>query len=143
MSRGYYGIALFEPKTTENLGTVMRSAMNFNADFICTIGNRYRKMSSDTTDSTKHIPLYHYEDWGDFKSHTPQGCDLVFVEVTGKKELPDYNHPERAIYILGGEDRTIPEEIMKGHQSVKVDTNFCLNLAVTASIAMYDRQAKK
>lgn len=33
MKRGYYGIGIYHPKTTENVGTLWRSAHNFGADF--------------------------------------------------------------------------------------------------------------
>lgn len=140
--RGYYGIALFEPKTEENLGTIIRSAHDFGVDFICTIGNRYYHQRSDTTKGTKHIPLFHFEDTEDFLKHIPEDCELVSVEVNGKKSLPEFKHQERAIYVFGGEDRTIPEDIQSLGRTVKIDTKYCLNLAVTASIVMYDRGAK-
>ena len=38
MSRGYWGIAFFEPKTTENIGTAIRSANCFGVNFINIIG---------------------------------------------------------------------------------------------------------
>ncbi len=140
--RGYYGIALYEPKFEENLGTVIRSCMNFRADFICTIGNRYSKQASDTTDATKHIPLFHFKDTQDFIEHIPKDCELVSIEVDGKEQLESMNHPQRAIYILGGEDRTLPEEIQGLGRSARLDTNYCLNMAVTASVVMYDRHLK-
>lgn len=46
--RGYFGIGIYNPKTETNMGTLWRSAYNFGADFIFTIGMRYKKMGSDT-----------------------------------------------------------------------------------------------
>jgi len=140
--RGYIGIALFEPKTIENWGTVVRSAHCFDVDFICTIGNRYKRQMTDTTKGEKHIPFFHYTDLSDFSNHIPSNCEIIPVEVTAEKELAIFKHPERAIYIFGGEDRTLPTELTNNFQSIKIDTNYCLNLAVTASIVMYDRIVK-
>lgn len=140
--RGYIGIALYEPKFEDNLGTIMRSAMDFDVDFICTIGSRYKKQHTDTTKAHKHIPLFHFKDAKDFLSHVPEGCELVSIEVNGKEQLETMKHPERAIYIFGGEDRTVPQSLQNKGRTAKIKTNYCLNLAVTASIVMYDRNAK-
>ncbi len=141
--RGYFAIGIFEPKTETNIGTLWRSAHNFGADFIFTIGKRYKKERSDTTKTERHIPLYAYKDFYDFREHLPIGCELVFIEqATGAKDLKESCHPERAIYILGAEDYGVPEELMKGHQKMFIDTPMCLNVAVAGSIVMYDRTLK-
>ena len=143
MKRGYYAIGIYETKTESNIGTLWRSAHNFGADFIFTIGKRYEKERSDTTKAYKHIPLYHYKDWEDFKTHIPVGSELVFVEqTTGARNLKDIAHPERAIYVLGAEDKGVPEEIMRGYQKIFIETPMCLNVAVAGSIIMYDRSIK-
>ena len=41
MVRGYFGIGIENAKSRKNVGNLFRSAMNFNADFIFTIGDRY------------------------------------------------------------------------------------------------------
>ena len=143
MKRGYFGIGIYHPKTTENIGTLWRSAHNFGADFIFTIGKRYKQQASDTTKAQRHIPLFEYMTFEEFKNHLPSGCQMVFVEQTeGARNLRESCHPESAVYILGAEDYGIPEEMMKGHQKVFIETPMCLNVAVAGSIAMYDRLTK-
>ena len=143
MKRGYFAIGIYEPKTETNIGTLWRSAHNFGADFIFTIGKRYRKERTDTTKAEKHIPLYNFSDWDDFISHLPSGCELVCVEqADGAHDMKSYCHPERAVYVLGAEDYGIPLEKMRGHQKVFIDTPMCLNVAVAGSIAMFDRKNK-
>ena len=140
MKRGYFGIGIYHPKTEENLGTLWRSAHNFGANFIFTIGNRYKKQKSATTYASRHVPLYHYKDYEDFKSFVPEDCELVFVEQTqGARDLVDTHHPERGIYILGAEDIGIPEDLMRGHRKIYIDTPLCLNVAVAGSITMFHR----
>jgi tRNA(Leu) C34 or U34 (ribose-2'-O)-methylase TrmL len=141
--RGYFGIGIYHPKTTENIGTLWRSAHNFGADFIFTIGTRYKKQASDTTKAERHIPLYEYSSFEDFKSHLPRGCSIVFVEqCEGATNLRETNHPETAVYVLGAEDYGVPKELMKGYQKVFIDTPHCLNVAVAGSIVLYDRVTK-
>lgn len=143
MKRGYFGIGIYHPKTDTNIGTLWRSAHNFGADFIFTIGRRYKKQVSDTTKAERHVPLYEYDSFEKFKENMPRGCQMVFIEQTqGSKNLKDSFHPESAVYILGAEDYGVPEEMMVGHQKVFIDTPMCLNVAVAGSIIMYDRSLK-
>lgn len=140
MKRGYFGIGIYEPKTETNIGTLWRSAHNMGASFLFTIGKRYQKERGDTTKAWRHLPLYHYENWDDFLAHSPKDAEIVFIEQTaGAKNLKDFCHPERALYVLGAEDYGVPVELMKGHQKVFIDTPMCLNVAVAGSIVMYTR----
>jgi tRNA(Leu) C34 or U34 (ribose-2'-O)-methylase TrmL len=144
MKRGRYGIGIYHPKTTENIGTLWRSAHNFGADFIFTIGKRYHKEPSDTTKASRHVPLYHYPDFGDFLSHVPLDSELVFIEqIDGAAELERFVHPERAVYVLGAEDEGVPVELMRGHRKTAINTPMCLNVAVAGSIVMFHRQLKE
>jgi tRNA(Leu) C34 or U34 (ribose-2'-O)-methylase TrmL len=143
MKRGYFGIGIYHPKTSENIGTLWRSAHNFGADFIFTIGKRYKRQASDTTKAERHIPLYEYNSFEDFREHLPRGCQLVFIEqAEGAKPLAETTHPETAAYILGAEDYGVPEALMRGYQKVFIETPMCLNVAVAGSIALYDRSIK-
>lgn len=141
--RGYFGIGVYNIKTEMNLGTLWRSAQNFGASFIFTIGRRYKRQASDTTRAQRHVPLYEYLTLEDFYEHMPKDCMLVCIEQTDDaKKLRDFPHPERAVYLLGAEDYGLPEKIMKGHSIVYIDTPYCLNVAVAGSIIMYDRSVK-
>ena len=138
--RGYFGIGIYLPKTETNLGTLWRSAHNFGADFIFTIGHRYQRMGSDTTKAYKHIPLYHYEDYDDFQKHTPKDCSIICIEQSDKsRDIKNFIHPESCIYLLGAEDTGIPNDILKGKQVVHISTPMCLNVAVAGSIIMFDK----
>lgn len=58
MKRGYFGIGVYHPKNVINIGTLWRSANCFGADFLFTIGHRYKHQGSDTLKTYRHIPLY-------------------------------------------------------------------------------------
>lgn len=144
MKKGYYGIGIYETKAADNVGTLWRSAMNFGADYIFTIGARYKKQRTDTCKTWKNIPLFEYTDWEDFISHIPKDAELVFIEQTDdSKNLETYGHPKQAVYILGAEDYGVPLNLMKGHRKVAIDTPMCLNVATAGSIVMYDRNNKQ
>jgi tRNA(Leu) C34 or U34 (ribose-2'-O)-methylase TrmL len=141
MKKGYAGIALFEPKNIENLGTIFRSAHCFGFDYISIIGGRYKRQASDTTDAGNHLPIFQYANFESFRRAQPENVMLIGVEVNGKSDLKTFAHPKQAVYIFGGEDRTI-QLTNDYHHSIRLKTSYCLNLAVCASIVMYDRTVK-
>lgn len=140
--RGYCGIGVYRPKTGVNIGTLVRSARCFGADFVFTVGKRYVREASSTKHE-RHIPVLHFEDESTWRQAMPSNAQLVCVEITeNAKRLRSYPHPERAVYLLGAEDTGIPQEVMAGCEVVQVDTEFCLNVATAGSIVLYDRNAK-
>lgn len=143
--RGYYGIGIYHGKTVSNLGTLWRSAHNFGASFIFTIGHRYKKQASDTTKAWRSIPLYHYESFEQFKKHSPVDCQIIAIEQNRTSvDLKSFSHPQRAVYLLGAEDNGIPEKIINQClKIVHIDTPMCINVSVAGSIVMYDRQVKQ
>jgi len=146
--RGYCAIGMFQPKTEDNLGILFRSAHLLGADFVFTIGNRYRRQFSDTSNTLAHVPYFAFPDLSDFLNHLPQprhAVKLVGIEVLDQAEpLETFKHPERAIYILGGEDRTLSGDMLAAcDHVVRFTSKHCLNVSVSGSIVLYDRQAKQ
>lgn len=139
--RGYFEIGVYQPKTEVNVGTLWRSAYQLGAAGIFTIGRRYKKQSSDTTNSYLHVPLRNYETFEDFKEHIPEQCQIVPIEMGGHP-LSNIVHPERAIYLLGAEDYGIPKDITDKCKLVisleSIGQN-SYNVAVAGSIVMYHR----
>jgi|CXWL01.1.fsa_nt_gi tRNA(Leu) C34 or U34 (ribose-2'-O)-methylase TrmL len=131
--RGWFGIALYEPKIEANLGGVVRSAHVFGAAFVALIGQRYKHLSSDTTMAHRSLPILYFRDWRLF-TETMAHYPIVTVECGTGIALQEFQHPQQAIYVLGGEDRTLP---VRGDCAVHLDTKYCLNLASCASIVMY------
>ena len=144
MSRGYFGIGVYNPKKEINIGTLWRSAYNFGASFIFTIGKRYRDQSSDTCRSYKHVPLFHYQSFFEFRKLIPYNSIVVAVEQDkSSKDICNFAHPERAIYLLGAEDYGLSVNILKQcHYTISISTPLCLNVSIAGSIVMYDRLIK-
>lgn len=143
--RGYFGIGIYHGKTESNLGTLWRSAHNFGASFIFTIGHRYGKQPSDTTKAWRSIPLFQYPTFSDFKASLPKEGKVIAIEQSKAScALNNFIHPERAIYLLGAEDHGIPEVLLgECYQTIHIDTPMCINVAVAGSIVMYDRGHKR
>ena len=141
-SRGYFGIGIFHPKHSVNIGTLWRSAFSLGAAFIFTIGNRAKFQSSDTLNTYKHVPYFEFKSFGDFHDGgIPRGCRLIGIEITpGSIPLKKFSHPERAVYILGAEDHGLsPDVLEKCAATVQLPGRWCLNVAVAGSIVMTHR----
>lgn len=139
-TRGYFGIGVWKPKTENNIGTLWRAAHIFGASFIFVIGARYKKQTSDTSDVSKHVPLYEYNTFEDFYNFKPKDCPLVALETVNSTPIKNFIHPERCCYILGAEDHGLSQNILnKCNHIVYLPGKFCLNVAVAGSILMFDR----
>lgn len=147
-TRGFCAIGIEGAKTPENVGTLWRSAHALGAAYIFTIGARYPKHAQrcDTSKAWRHIPFMEFETFEDFQLAKPRDCELVVIEC-GKGEpesLVRFSHPERAMYVLGAEDRGVsPWVLDKARRLVSIPSAMCLNVATTGSIVLYDRVAKQ
>jgi tRNA G18 (ribose-2'-O)-methylase SpoU len=141
MSRGFFGIGIQCCKTEINYGTLFRTANLFGADYLFLIGRRFKKQSSDTTASWRHIPTYSYLTFSDFYNNLPYNCQLVGIEMTEKAVLLErFVHPLRACYILGAEDSGLSREALeKCHLVIKLRGEYSMNVAVAGSIVIYHR----
>lgn len=145
LSRGqdYFGIGIYHAKTEANIGTLWRGAYQLGASYIFTVGQRYRRQPSDTYKTWKHIPLFAFADVQqllDAIYDTP----IIGVEMGGVS-LPDFQHPQRCVYLLGAEDRGLPPSIANlchrvvSIPSIRADS---YNVAQAGTIIMYDRMVK-
>jgi tRNA G18 (ribose-2'-O)-methylase SpoU len=141
--RGYFAIGVYHPKTEVNVGSLYRTAHLYGAAFVFTVGHRYRPQASDTMRTPQHKPLFHYSDINDLIEHLPNSAPLVGVELDERAvSLPDFTHPERAVYLLGAEDHGLPPQVMDAcHYLVTIPTllPYSMNVAVAGSIVLYDR----
>ena len=141
---GYFGIGCINMKNTLNYGTLFRTAQIFNADFIFLIGKRFKKQSSDTMKSWRHMPLFEYESLEDFQNHRPHDCKLIGIElIDSATPLSIFEHPKQAIYLLGAEDNGLTKESIDACQEiVYLPGERSLNVSVAGSIVLYDRISK-
>jgi tRNA(Leu) C34 or U34 (ribose-2'-O)-methylase TrmL len=137
-------VGLVNPKSPENVGSVMRAAGCYGVDEVYYTGNRFelaRRFATDTKQMVEKIPLLGVDD---LMAFIPQGCVPVVVDlIEGATPLPDYVHPERAFYIFGPEDGTLDPALYGAVQDVVyVPTQGCMNLAASVNVILYDRLAK-
>ena len=141
-------IGLINPKSPDNVSSIMRAAGNYQVDTIYYTGRRYkravqhqgrtvdlsRKVSNNVTVSGVNCLLDAVE----------KGMTIVCVElVINAIPLPEYQHPDNAFYIFGPEDGSIDQNIIdKADAVVYIPTIGCMNLAATVNVLLYDRLAK-
>lgn len=137
-------IGLTDPKSPTNVGAVMRAAGCYQADEVRYTGVRYAraaKFHTDTKDALKNIPLNAVDS---LIHNLPSDLRIVCVDlVEGAIPLPEFEHPEKALYIFGPEDGTIAQEVINVADAVVyVPTIGCMNLAASVNVLLYDRLAK-
>jgi tRNA(Leu) C34 or U34 (ribose-2'-O)-methylase TrmL len=148
MMRGFSAIGLHRPKFEANVGSVLRLAYNYDSRIVVFNGRRVNvnaeKIHTNTPKAHRHIPTVKVTK-GDLLDFVPVGATPVAIEITDNaRPLADYVHPERAFYIFGPEDGSIPKTVIdRCRDVVYIPTNRCMNLAATVAVVLYDRQSKR
>jgi|SRR5689334_3290885 len=140
-----FAIGVEHVKSGVNVGTLLRSAWNFGAAFVFTVGQRYYRQNADTVKAYRQIPLFHFADWDDYRAHAPFAWTPVAVEIMPTAEpLETYQHPKCASYLLGPEDGRISQTALAHARDViKIPSRLCLNVSTAGAVVMYDRLAKQ
>jgi tRNA(Leu) C34 or U34 (ribose-2'-O)-methylase TrmL len=144
MKKKQVNIGLINPKNPTNVGAVMRAAGCYQVDAVFYTGQRYAKASKFNTDTKNRVTSIPLTGVDSLIENNSSGTKLVCVDlVEGAIPLPEYQHPESAIYIFGPEDGTIDQHIIdKADAVVYIPTIGCMNLAATVNVLLYDRLAK-
>jgi len=148
MKESKVSIGLINPKSPDNVGSVMRASGNFRVDSVFYTGARYPralKLKSGSVDMSRkvsqNIPISEAVCLID---DVPEDMKIVCVEFAENAiPLPEYQHPESAFYIFGPEDGSISQDLIdRADAVVYVPTVGCMNLAATVNVVLYDRSAK-
>jgi tRNA(Leu) C34 or U34 (ribose-2'-O)-methylase TrmL len=141
-------VGLINPKSPENVSSVMRLAGNFKVDSVFYTGTRYPralKRKSCTVDMSRKVSQYiPLTEVACCLDNVPDVQKIVCVEFAENAiPLPKFQHPENAFYIFGPEDGSISQNVIdRADAVVYIPTMGCMNLAVTVSVVLYDRSAK-
>jgi len=153
----YFGIGVLRPKTVGNVGGLWRSAHALGAALMFTIQDRFPPearrdliaadpalgQSSDAWKAWRYVPYLTFPSVAELSASLPL-CRLVGVElVEGAEDLRGYEHPERALYLLGSEIDGLPANVLAAcDEVVQIPMARSLNVAVTGALVMYDRLTK-
>lgn len=141
-----FAIGIDNFKYNQNVGTLMRSAANLGADWIFTIGNPYKRQSSDTVDSAQHLSVKNFTTAYDLAQYCKENdYNIVGIEINDQaKNLISFDHPVNSVYILGKESSGLTKETkLLCDCLVQLDTKYCMNVSCIGSIVMYDRIFKQ
>lgn len=149
-------VALINPRYAHNVGGAVRAASCFGIPQVWWSGDRV------TLDPSRGERLPREERMKGYQRVTLVQFNRVFdqfgPEVTpvavelrpNAERLPDFVHPEHALYVFGPEDGSLSKvELMHCHRFVMIPTEhdesgrpFCTNLAAAVYLVLYDRMLK-
>jgi len=141
-------IGLSNPKSPENVDSVLRAAGNYRVDSVFYTGQRYARalrLNPDTPNMSRkvseNVSLYSVDS---LLEKVAKDVKIVCIEFAiDAISLPQYQHPQNACYIFGPEDGNISQEIIdRADAVVYVPTVGSMNLAASVNVVLYDRLAK-
>ena len=148
MKESKVSIGLINPKSPENVASVMRAAGNFRVDSVFYTGKRYPRavrLKSCTVDMGRKVSqTISLSEVTNLIDDLPEKLKIVCVEFAEDAiALPEYQHPFNALYIFGPEDGSISQQVInRADAVVYVPTIGCMNLAATVNVVLYDRLTK-
>lgn len=141
-------VILTNPKYPHNVGAVIRACAAYGVPELRYTGSRMdRELAKwDRVPREERMKGYQTVNWRQSNRPFDEFPDLVpiAVEVRPNMEmLPQFIHPENALYVFGPEDGSIPSVLLRHcHRFVAIPSLHCLNLAMAVGTVLYDRQAK-
>lgn len=138
-------LAIINPKSPQNMGSILRAAGCYQAQSIRYTGERYARAKAFSTDTKNaHLNITVIQVSAVIDPINDEHLTKVAIElVEGATPLPHFEHPEEALYIFGPEDGSIEQDVVdQCDHVVYIPTIGCMNLAATVNVLLYDRMAK-
>jgi tRNA(Leu) C34 or U34 (ribose-2'-O)-methylase TrmL len=143
-------VALIDPKYPHNVGMVVRLASCYGLRQVWFTGDRVsltpargdRLPREERMKGYRDVTMVNHDHVFD---RFPPGTVPVAVEVRAAAEpLHTFEHPERALYVFGPEDGSVPKALLGHcHRFVVIPTRHCLNLATAVATVLWDREVKR
>lgn len=142
-------IILTNPKFPHNVGAAIRAASCFGVKQVWYTGQRVDMVLNSKRRIPREERMKGYGDvelrqfdypFDEFENVVP-----VAVELRPNSELlPQFEHPEKAVYVFGPEDGSIAQVHLRHcHRFVVIPTRHCVNLAAAVYLVLYDRLIKR
>lgn len=138
-------IGLVNPKSPSNVGAVLRAAGCYGVATIYYTGSRFERASQYQLDTKNRSDTLVLSGVASLLEQQQPGQKMVCVELAeGAVSLPEFVHPEHALYVFGPEDGSIDQALVDAADAVVyIPTVGCMNLAATVNVLLYDRMAKQ
>lgn len=142
--RNFLEVAIENVSHDFNVGTIVRSANNFNVSKVHIIGKKkYNRRGAMCTD--KYIEILHWENAQDFlKDQREREREIVAIENNTERVLPlaEKKFKEKTTLVFGSEGDGISRELLEVVDDVREIEGFgstrSVNVGVAAGIAMYE-----
>lgn len=139
-----FAVAMIRPKVEENIGIMLRNAYIMGAEFFVLIGkNCKRHPATDTPKAHEKMLILYFDTLEEAKKSLWQ-YSFVGAEQGGEN-LYSYQHPDKALYVLGNEATGLLEdelELCDELVEIPSERPVSLNVAQAGGIVIYDRRAK-
>src|ERR1044072_5661224 len=143
-------VALWDPKYAFNVAQAIRIASCYGVPQVWFNGNRVPLEGSKKERLPREERMKGYQDvevcHGEyfFDAFMPDVVPVA-VELTPSSEgLIHFEHPEKALYVFGPEDGSLPKvPRMHCHRVIQIPTRHCLNLSMAVGTVLYDRHYKR
>lgn len=143
-------IALQNPKTPENIASILRLAVCWEVDAVLIVGvraptlRRAHKHPLNTHSGEKHCPVLHFDSWAELAAAWPTHWTPVGVELSPQAEdIRSFKHPRNALYCFGPEDGNLQTKPLALRHTVVIPTKACLNLAHAVGVTLYARSLNR
>jgi tRNA(Leu) C34 or U34 (ribose-2'-O)-methylase TrmL len=138
------GVILINPKYMRNVGGILRTCSSCHIDNLLWTGKRVNPHEYDKLPREERMRGYADVQWGVADKPLDlfaKGIIPVAVEVTDKAQpLNSFDHPDRAAYIFGPEDGSIPQVYRAlAHRFIYIPAFHCFNLSVAVGIVLQHR----
>jgi tRNA(Leu) C34 or U34 (ribose-2'-O)-methylase TrmL len=144
-------VAICNPKHDRNVGAAIRACSCFGIKQLWYSGKRVpngdkgRKYRLPREERMKGYANVELRNFDYFFEQFDKDVTPVAIELKENAELlPQFVHPEKALYVFGPEDGSIePVMLRHCHRFVAIPTAHCVNLAAAIYIVLYDRMIKR
>lgn len=140
-------ILLVNPKYIHNIGGAVRALSCFGEGQVLWTGDRIDL--GDRLPREERLKGYKDVKWAKAKDRplsylSSNGYTPIAIELLNNTEqLHTFTHPDRAVYVFGPEDGSLPPGIRREcHRFVSIPSKHCLNLAAAVYLVLYDRAVK-
>lgn len=142
-------VALINPRFPHNVGAAVRAASCFGVHQVWFTGDRMtlnlqgkkRLPREERMKGYRDVELRQFDHI--FDQFPPDTVPVAIELRPNAESLYSFVHPEKALYLFGPEDGSIPQVFLRNcHRFVVIPTRHCVNLAAAVYLVLNDRQFK-